>query len=101
MRCHLKVDRHSETGRGERPTAGSPLCAWGREEQGELGEPPSPGRGVAHLSSRSTCPHLPGSCIREDINNLRSDDLRRETVQVQMDLRPERIETRLNLHDAE
>jgi hypothetical protein len=39
--------------------------------------------------------------IREDINNLRSDDLRRETVQVQMDLRLERIETRLNLHDAE
>jgi hypothetical protein len=39
--------------------------------------------------------------IREDINNLRSDDLRRETVQVQMDLRLERMETRLNLHDAE
>jgi hypothetical protein len=33
--------------------------------------------------------------------NLRSDDLRRETVQVQMDLHLERIETRLNLHDAE
>ena len=43
-------------------------------------------------------PHLPGSCIREDINNLRSDDLRRETVQVQMDLHLERIEIRLNLH---
>jgi hypothetical protein len=82
------------------PTAGSPLCAWGREDQRELGEPPSPGRGVAHLNSGSTGPHLPGSCIREDINNLRSD-LRRETVQVQMDLRLERIETRLNLHDAE
>jgi hypothetical protein len=45
-------------------------------------------------------PHLPGSCIREDINTLRSDDLRRETVQVQMDLRLERIQTRLNLNDA-
>jgi hypothetical protein len=33
-------------------------------------------------------------------HNLRSDDLRRETVQVQVDLRLERIETRLNLHDA-
>jgi hypothetical protein len=43
----------------------------------------------------------PATHIREDINNLRSDDLRRETVQVQMDLRLERIETRLNLHDAE
>jgi hypothetical protein len=52
-------------------------------------------------STSSTGPHLPGSCIREDINNLRSDDLRRETVQVQMDLHLERIETRLNLHDAE
>jgi hypothetical protein len=73
----------------------------GREDQGELGEPPSPGRGAGHLNSRSTGPHLPGSCIREEINNLRSDDLRRETVQAQMDLRLERIETRLNLHDAE
>jgi hypothetical protein len=69
------------------PTAGLPLCAWGGEDQGELGEPPSPGRGAAHLNSGSTGPHLPGSCIREDINNLRSDDLQRETVQVQMDLR--------------
>jgi hypothetical protein len=41
--------------------------------------------------------------LREDINNLRGDDLRRETIQVQMDTRLERIETRLNLHahDAE
>ena len=39
--------------------------------------------------------------LREDINNLRSDDLRRETMQAQMDMRLERIETRLNLHDAE
>jgi hypothetical protein len=39
--------------------------------------------------------------LREDINNLRSDDLRRETMQVQMDTRLDRIETRLNLHDAE
>jgi hypothetical protein len=39
--------------------------------------------------------------VREDINNLRSDDLRRETLQAQMDTRLERIETRLNLHDAE
>ena len=65
------------------------------------GEPSSPGRRAAHLNSGSTGSHLPGSCIREDINNLRSDDPRRETVQVQMDLRLERIETRLNLHDAE
>jgi hypothetical protein len=39
--------------------------------------------------------------LREDINNLRSDDLRRETMQVQMDIRLGRIETRLNLHNAE
>jgi len=38
--------------------------------------------------------------VREDINNLRSDDLRRERVQAQMDVRLERIETRLNLNDA-
>jgi hypothetical protein len=39
--------------------------------------------------------------VREDINNLRGDDLRRETIQAQMDTRLARIETRLNLHDAE
>jgi hypothetical protein len=39
--------------------------------------------------------------LREDIHNLRGDDLRRETMQVQMDIRLERIEARLNLHDAE
>jgi hypothetical protein len=38
--------------------------------------------------------------VREDINNLRGDDLRRETLQAQMDHRLERIETRLNLRDA-
>jgi hypothetical protein len=38
--------------------------------------------------------------IREDINALRGDDLRRETMQAQMDVRLERIETRLNLTDA-
>lgn len=38
--------------------------------------------------------------VREDISNLRSDDLRRERVQAQMDVRLERIETRLNLNDA-
>lgn len=38
--------------------------------------------------------------LREDVNNLRSDDLRRETLQAQMDVRLERIETRLNLTDA-
>jgi hypothetical protein len=39
--------------------------------------------------------------VRQDINNLRSDDLRRETMQAQMDMRLDRIENRLNLHDAE
>jgi hypothetical protein len=38
--------------------------------------------------------------VREDINSLRGDDLRRETLQAQMDVRLERIETRLNLQDA-
>ena len=38
--------------------------------------------------------------VREDINALRGDDLRRETLQAQMDVRLERIETRLSLHDA-
>jgi hypothetical protein len=38
--------------------------------------------------------------VREDINSLRGDDLRRETLQAQMDVRLERIEARLNLHDA-
>jgi hypothetical protein len=39
--------------------------------------------------------------VRQDINSLRGDDLRRETMQAQMDMRLDRIETRLNLHDAE
>jgi hypothetical protein len=38
--------------------------------------------------------------VREDINSLRGDDLRRETLQAQMDTRLQRIETRLNLTDA-
>lgn len=38
--------------------------------------------------------------IRDDINNLRSDDLRIETMQTSMDARLERIERRLNLSDA-
>jgi hypothetical protein len=38
--------------------------------------------------------------IRDDINNLRSDDLRIETLQTNMDMRLERIERRLNLTDA-
>ena len=38
--------------------------------------------------------------IRQDINNLRGDDLRRETIQTQMDVRLERIENRLNLGDT-
>ncbi len=38
--------------------------------------------------------------VREDINNLRGDDLRRERVQAQMDVRLERIEARLDINDA-
>lgn len=38
--------------------------------------------------------------LREEIHNLRGDDLRREVVQAQMDNRLERIETRLGLVDA-
>ena len=38
--------------------------------------------------------------IREDINGLRGDDLRRETMQAQMDTRLQHIENRLNLSDA-
>jgi hypothetical protein len=38
--------------------------------------------------------------VREDINNLRGDDLRRESLQTQMDVRLERIETRLNINDV-
>jgi len=38
--------------------------------------------------------------IREDINDLRGDDLRYESVQAQMMNRLERIESRLNLTDA-
>jgi hypothetical protein len=39
------------------------------------------------------------NAIRNDINGLRGDDLRRERIQAQMDVRLERIEARLNLHD--
>ena len=46
--------------------------------------------------------------VREDINSLRgdihglhSDDLRRERMQEKMDVRLERIETRLNLSDPQ
>lgn len=38
--------------------------------------------------------------LREEVNGLRGDDLRRETLQAQMDSRLERIENRLNLTDA-
>jgi hypothetical protein len=38
--------------------------------------------------------------IREDINALRGDDLRRESIQAQMDARLQRIETRLDLTEA-
>ena len=38
--------------------------------------------------------------IREDINRLRGDDLRRESVQLHMDQRLDRIEARLQLADA-
>lgn len=38
--------------------------------------------------------------VRQDINGLRGDDLRREAIQAQMDVRLERIETRLNISDT-
>lgn len=38
--------------------------------------------------------------IREDINGLRGDDLRRESMQAQIDTRLDRIETRLNLNET-
>ena len=38
--------------------------------------------------------------IRKEINSLRGDDLRREALQAQMDVRLDRIEHRLNLTDA-
>lgn len=38
--------------------------------------------------------------VREDINALRGDDLRRESLQAQMDTRLQRIENRLDLTDA-
>ena len=38
--------------------------------------------------------------IREEINGLRSDDLRRENLQAQIDVRLDRIEARLEIHDA-
>ena len=40
------------------------------------------------------------AAVRDDINNLRRDDVRYESIQLQMDTRLERIETRLNLTDA-
>ncbi len=38
--------------------------------------------------------------VREELNGLRGDDIRREVLQAQMDHRLERIEKRLNLSDA-
>ena len=38
--------------------------------------------------------------IREEINSLRGDDLRREALQAQMDVRRDRSEHRINLTDA-
>jgi hypothetical protein len=38
--------------------------------------------------------------LREDVHGLRGDDLRRETLQVQTNMRLERIENRLDLRDA-
>lgn len=38
--------------------------------------------------------------IREEINGLRPDDLRRENLQAQMDVRLDRIEARLDTHDT-
>ncbi len=38
--------------------------------------------------------------IREEINTLRGDDLRRESIQAQMDHRLERIERRIGLVEA-
>ena len=38
--------------------------------------------------------------LREELNALRGDDIRREVLQAQMDHRLERIEKRLNLSDA-
>lgn len=38
--------------------------------------------------------------IREELNGLRADDLRREALQAQMDIRLNRIEARLQIHDA-
>jgi septation ring formation regulator EzrA len=38
--------------------------------------------------------------VRDDVNGLRGDDLRIETMQSNMDARLERIERRLNLSDA-
>lgn len=38
--------------------------------------------------------------VREEINALRGDDLRRESIQAQMDARLQRIENRLDLTEA-
>jgi hypothetical protein len=38
--------------------------------------------------------------LREEVINLRRDDLRHEVMQSQMDMRLERIETRLELKDS-
>ncbi len=40
------------------------------------------------------------NALHTDMNGLRGDDLRRETVQAQMANRLEHIESRLNLSDA-
>ena len=38
--------------------------------------------------------------IREELNGLRGDDIRREVLQTKMDARLQRIENRLSLSDA-
>ena len=39
--------------------------------------------------------------VREHINSLRGDDLRRDTMHAQMDARLGRIDSRLNLNDPQ
>jgi hypothetical protein len=38
--------------------------------------------------------------LREELNSLRGDDIRREAIQAQMDMRLERIEIHLDLRDS-
>lgn len=56
--------------------------------------------GLSEIKSAQTDQNRQLIRIREDINSLRGDDLRRETMQAQMDTRLQRIENRLNLSDA-